>query len=538
MAAPPPSSQQGEAVATSPEKDGAREDTSASAPEIPIRPKPGPGNKRFDSQLLDFVEEMLHRSVKSPPQQAPATATRGGQVLDGYSWALKASPLWADLSTDERVALLQGLKLRVVEPGDIVITEGEASAGLFTVASGSVNVFVRNPAGHNIEIGHLAAGDFFGEIATLSGKPRNATVVAAESCELLVFDRDAIDSAVQDHDRTWEILKAFYVQRKRSPEVAAVRAMPTADQQIRSRAQQILQARFGTNTWDPRMRLRLADLLAKAGKRHEALPILVDLADSLARENLPEKTIAVLKKIELLRRRGRRATAPQVTEEGQAADARTDAEAQGGLRPPAPKPPPSAPSEDHFAEWFGDFVHKTVREGRSTPTAARRRPSASSRVADGYVTGVRSSPLLASLDEDELLALIQGVRLITFGPGEIVLTEGERGESVFILAAGSVKVSVRNLSGADVGLCTLPEGSFVGEIAALSGGKRCATVTTAEPAELLELDKATLDGISTRHPRVRQVLEAYYAERAGSSEAAAIRTQMSSPDEAPAGEEG
>jgi hypothetical protein len=52
------------------------------------------------------------------------------------------------------------------------------------------------------------------------------------------------------------------------------------------------------------MRLRLADLLVKAGKEDDAVPLLVGLADDLDRAGYPEKAIAILKKIEKLRKRG------------------------------------------------------------------------------------------------------------------------------------------------------------------------------------------------------------------------------------------
>jgi CRP-like cAMP-binding protein len=62
----------------------------------------------------------------------------------------------------------------------------------------------------------------------------------------------------------------------------------------------------------------------------------------------------------------------------------------------------------------------------------------------------------------------------------------------------------------------MEEGEFFGEVSLLSGGARSATVTAATPCELLELDRRTLDDIARRHPRVRTIIEEFYAERAGS----------------------
>ena len=43
-------------------------------------------------------------------------------------------------------------------------------------------------------LGVLGEGSFFGEISTLSGRPRSATITAAAACELLELDRVALDA--------------------------------------------------------------------------------------------------------------------------------------------------------------------------------------------------------------------------------------------------------------------------------------------------------------------------------------------------------
>ena len=116
--------------------------------------------------------------------------------------------------------------------------------------------------------------------------------------------------------------------------------------------------------------------------------------------------------------------------------------------------------------------------------------------------------------DDELLAVIRGLRLLTFEPGDVIITEGEPGQSLFVLTTGTVKVFLRDPAGRNVALCPLGEGAFFGEIATLSGRPRSATVTAASRCELLELDKAALEAILKVHPRVRDVLEEHYIARA------------------------
>jgi len=132
---------------------------------------------------------------------------------------------------------------------------------------------------------------------------------------------------------------------------------------------------------------------------------------------------------------------------------------------------------------------------------------------------VVDTPLFGGFAQDELLEVIRGFRLRTFEPGDVVILEGERGDSLFIVTTGTVKAFVRNPQGGEpVMVRRMSDGDFFGEISILSGKPRTATVTAATACELLELDRATLDSITVTYPHVRQVLEEYYVARASTQE--------------------
>ena len=136
------------------------------------------------------------------------------------------------------------------------------------------------------------------------------------------------------------------------------------------------------------------------------------------------------------------------------------------------------------------------------------------------------TPLFSSFSEDELVAVIQGMRLLDFGPGDIVITQGDTGDSLFVVTSGEMKIFVKDPEKPRQLLVrTLRDGDFFGEISILSGRPRTATVTAASPCELLELDKQTLDEIVARHPRVKEILEEFYIQRASTQEEAMQRAQ-------------
>jgi hypothetical protein len=182
---------------------------------------------------------------------------------------------------------------------------------------------------------------------------------------------------------------------------------------------------------------------------------------------------------------------------------------------------PQATAE-FFEGWLVDVLRDRVGRSETDGARADAERSAPGSIR-GYGPGLLASPLFEDFADDELLAVIRGLRLLTFEAGDIIITEGEPGQSLFVLTTGTVKVFVRDRAGRNVGLCPLGEGAFFGEIATLSGRPRSATVIAASRCELLELDKPALEAILKVHPRVRDVLEEHYIARANDPEAAAIR---------------
>jgi hypothetical protein len=125
------------------------------------------------------------------------------------------------------------------------------------------------------------------------------------------------------------------------------------------------------------------------------------------------------------------------------------------------------------------------------------------------------SPLFRDFSVDELVAVIQGLKLLTYETKQIIIREGDRGDSLYMLTSGKVKAFRKNAQGKQVALAELSEGAFFGEGSILTGKPRAATVVAWEPSELLELDRPTLDSITKTHPHVWDVLQEFAAKRAG-----------------------
>jgi CRP-like cAMP-binding protein len=97
--------------------------------------------------------------------------------------------------------------------GEAVIQEGEVGAGFFVVASGRFTVSKRDELGEPVVLAHLGEGEFFGEMALLSGAPRAATVSAEGPAEVLELPASLLQAVAGKYPHVADSLRRFYRQR-------------------------------------------------------------------------------------------------------------------------------------------------------------------------------------------------------------------------------------------------------------------------------------------------------------------------------------
>jgi CRP/FNR family cyclic AMP-dependent transcriptional regulator len=90
--------------------------------------------------------------------------------------------------------------------------------------------------------------------------------------------------------------------------------------------------------------------------------------------------------------------------------------------------------------------------------------------------------MFSSLNKKELGLVARASELVEVPAGTDVVREGEVGHEFYLIARGSAVV---RRGGRKV--ATLGPGSYFGEMALLDRGPRTATITTAEPTELIVL---------------------------------------------------
>jgi len=118
-----------------------------------------------------------------------------------------------------------------------------------------------------------------------------------------------------------------------------------------------------------------------------------------------------------------------------------------------------------------------------------------------HLETLRSIPLFSGLTQGQLSSVLGSSHAIEYQPGVRIVTEGEKGKGFFVLARGTVGVSI---SGKDVS--TLGPGSYFGEIAVIDGGPRTATIGAESAVSALELTRPALLRLIDREPGVARAM--------------------------------
>lgn len=145
-------------------------------------------------------------------------------------------------------------------------------------------------------------------------------------------------------------------------------------------------------------------------------------------------------------------------------------------------------------------VHGALLDGnrgtRSSATVTVRIPT--SDLAD--------SVLLASLGGEDIAAMFAPARRVKYRAGQTIFVEGDPGGSVILIESGRVEVSITSLSGRKSIIEYMGPGEVLGEIAALDGEGRSATVTAAGEVTGLALSRTDLLKFVTARPEVARAV--------------------------------
>jgi len=113
------------------------------------------------------------------------------QRREQYKSFLSQVPILHACSEMEIMTLADSLAEEKYAPNDIICTQGEEGNYFYIIKEGNATCYQKDGAGQDRVVAELTAGHYFGEIALMTSKPRQATVKAtgAQTLKVLAIDR-------------------------------------------------------------------------------------------------------------------------------------------------------------------------------------------------------------------------------------------------------------------------------------------------------------------------------------------------------------
>ncbi|MBX2883841.1 MAG: Crp/Fnr family transcriptional regulator [Granulosicoccus sp.] len=102
---------------------------------------------------------------------------------------------------------------------------------------------------------------------------------------------------------------------------------------------------------------------------------------------------------------------------------------------------------------------------------------------------LRQVDLFKHMTDDQLIALARQSREMNFRKNSLLMSEGDTGESMYVIKSGAVKVFVSDSEGRELVLYEQGPGAVIGDISLLDDEPRSASVITLEPSSALMIGK-------------------------------------------------
>lgn len=146
---------------------------------------------------------------------------------------------------------------------------------------------------------------------------------------------------------------------------------------------------------------------------------------------------------------------------------------------------------------------------------AESRTNESDEMMKQNIEVLRNVDIFRELSDTDFEKLAEQTEYRIFGAGEVIVSEDDSGDELFVVIKGEVAVTVKRNSGKSHKVAALKKGDFFGEMSLMTGESRKATVTASEEAKLMVVCAKFFKSILDRRPelveRISEILAARQA---------------------------
>jgi CRP-like cAMP-binding protein/small-conductance mechanosensitive channel len=180
-----------------------------------------------DDPTSSLVRERIYSALRRAqiPLALPAAALfisqedekrerKSQERIDEFRAALQRVELFSRLSREELAVLSESAKAAPFVQGEVVTRQGAKANWLYVLMSGEVEVRVKSTDGEERRVAVMSAPDFFGEMALMTGAPREATVIALTDVECLRVDKDDFRKVLEQRPELANEISVLLAQRR------------------------------------------------------------------------------------------------------------------------------------------------------------------------------------------------------------------------------------------------------------------------------------------------------------------------------------
>jgi len=128
---------------------------------------------------------------------------------------LQAVSIFSFLSPEERQKIASLGQVEHYPRGAVLFRQGDPGDKFYVILSGQIRVWAHEPDGRARVLNYHTAGDFFGELALFTDKPRSATVDVVHDVELVSFNKEAFEQILTLHPRIGQYMRTWVQERMR-----------------------------------------------------------------------------------------------------------------------------------------------------------------------------------------------------------------------------------------------------------------------------------------------------------------------------------
>jgi CRP-like cAMP-binding protein len=430
-----------------------------------------------ENAVLDLIEEHAEVGLK-------LGLALGGSIVQHQRYLMRhlgRVSFMRDLTDEERQAIVRRLVPQRYGPGEAIFRSGDAATGMYFIESGMVRLIGDD------DYTELGAGDAFGEMAVLSGKPHPNTAQAA--------------------------MQAVVWQFSPSEFIRLAEAYPG------------IRTTLGRSL---RSRLSAADVVQAVGLL-QRMPVFTNLP----RETLDDVAAHLLLRHapagEVIFAPGDPGDAMYFVESGQIELTNEDEERQETLARLIPGDffgemalltgksrsvtAQAVVNTNLWALYRTDFDTLLVRHPVLTVSLSNTLRERLSQAEGSFVTShLHKIAVLGGLSRVQLEDLEERLQPQTYQSGEIIYFEGRTGDTMYFIESGQVERTVSGPRGPVI-LEKLEAGDFFGEGTLLTDKPHIATAHVVTQCHLWALKRSDFDDLLFKYPNLAVVLGRVSSER-------------------------